>query len=165
MLNDDQDESLFRLGVRTHDDPPGDFLEAVTAMTRFLDMTSSAPMFEQFGVTALADWTLLMVLRFEPQGLTGREVFRIIGMRMKRFRQLTDRLVREGLVRIEEKNKLSSVVITPSGEERLKVMNANLELVLAEFSKKHPKDVSRIGKRLRTLSRMYDRVPSEEDDC
>lgn len=141
---------------------PRDFLDAVTAMARFLNMTSSAHVFEQFGVTGFADWAILMTLGFEPEGLTERQLFRMIGMGQKRVRRITERLAQEGHVRVIERNDAPWISITTSGNQRLKTMNARLDPLLSLFSQRHRMEFFRIGKRVRTLARMYDRAPSEK---
>ena len=58
---------------------PRDFFDAVTAMARFLNLTSTARVFEEFGVSGFADWTILMALGFEPQGMSERQLLVTIG--------------------------------------------------------------------------------------
>lgn len=156
LLEEIKPEALIPLNA------PRDFLDAVTAMARFLNLTSSAQVFEQFGVTGFADWTILMTLAVEPEGMTERQLFRMIRMNQKRVRRITERLAQEGHLRLVERNNAPLISITTTGEQRLKAINARLEPLLSLFSQRNRLEFFRVGKRVRTLARMYDRAPPEK---
>ncbi len=133
---------------------PRDFFDAVTAMARFLNLTSTARVFEEFGVSGFADWTILMALGFEPQGMSERQLLVTIGMSVKRLQRLSGRLVQVGLVEVVEQSNVPTFSITPSGEKMLETMNASLQAALALFPRRH--ELYYASRKVRLITRMYD---------
>lgn len=123
-------------------------------MARLLNLASSARAFEKFGVSGFADWTILMALRSRSSGMTDRHVMVTIGMSIKRFGRLLDRLVQAGLIGVSEQNSSRLLSITPSGEQMLETMNASLEALLALFPGRD--QLFYTSRKIRALCRMYD---------
>lgn len=66
-----------------------ELFDVVTAMVRFLSLTSADEAFSRNGVSGLADWTILMALTLEPPGVTDRQITRIMGANYKRIQRMT----------------------------------------------------------------------------
>lgn len=140
-----------------------ELFDVVTAMVRFLSLTTADKAFSRNGISGLVDWTILMTLMLEPPGVTDRQITRIMGANYKRIQRMTQSLAASGMVRATQiaDNGTCAVEITAHGRARLDETNELLERKLKWFTHRQRFRLMFLARKIRLLARMYDERPAK----
>jgi hypothetical protein len=141
-----------------------ELFDVVTAMVRFLSLTSADEAFSRNGISGLVDWTIMMTLTLEPPGVTDRQITRIMGANYKRIQRMTQSLAVSDMVRVTQiaNNGTCAVEITPGGQVRLDETNEKLERKLRWFTQRERFRLMFLARKIRLLARMYDERPAKK---
>ncbi len=124
-------------------------------MSRFLATLAASSVFKENSKEnnlGLADWLSLHILAKDDKGTTARQLSRTLGITAERQQQIIAALVESGLLTLREEDGKRKYVVSPAGKERVRVLNASLEGLLATSK---ARSMSRMGRNLRGLSRSF----------
>lgn len=141
-----------------------ELFDVVTAMVRFLSLTSADEAFSRNGVSGLVDWTVLMTVTLEPPGVTDRQITRIMGANYKRIQRMIQSLSASEMVRPTQiaNNGTTAVEITAAGRARLDETNERIERKLRWFTQRQRFRLMFLARKIRALARMYDVRPAKK---